>query len=112
MTRPNLEHDLIRNISLCERVQTDREFAKSLYAALCNTEFHHAALDEPWGCSWRYAGGILANIENTGGDYLDYYCSGNEGHVTDELRAIFAEMGWDARPYRRINGPSGPKEVS
>lgn len=97
MSQPNFEHDLIRNISLCERVHNDRKFAESLYAALCNNEFHHVELDEPWSCSWRYAGEIVANMENRGGNYLDYYCSGNEGHVTDEIHDIFLEMGWTVR---------------
>lgn len=103
MSKPNLELDLLRNIALCERVQTDHEFAKSLYAALCNIEFHHPELDEPWGCTWRHAGGIVADMENNGGDYMDYYCSGNEGHVTEELRSIFMEMGWDPQPYPKMS---------
>lgn len=112
MSQPNLELDLLRNIALCERVQTDRTFAQSLYAALCNNEFHHAALDEPWGCTWRAAGEIVADMENIGGNYMDYYCSGKEGHVTEELRRIFMEMGWNPQPYRPADSPSGPKKVS
>ena len=103
MSRPNLELDLLRNIALCERVQTDRKFAKSLYAALCNIQFHHPELEEPWSCSWRHAGGIVADMENINGDYMDYYCSGKEGHVTEELRSIFMEMGWNPQPWPKMS---------
>ena len=69
-----------------------------------------AALDdpEPWSCSWRYAGGILAELRFEG-DYMDWYCSGigydhdsgyvSEGIVTEEIRNDLAQLGWYPVPW-------------
>lgn len=103
MGLPNLEHDLIRNVALVERVQQDRDFAEALYGALCNNEFRHTSMtgaDEPWSCSWRYAGGVVAGLHDRGGDYMDYYCTGNEGQVTDDVRQILQDMGWTVQPIQ------------
>lgn len=65
----------------------DPAYAKALYAALCNNIF-----EKQWSCSWRYAGGIVARLR--GEDYLDYYCSGSEGEVTEEIREDLRLLGW------------------
>lgn len=78
----------------------DRNYAKALYAALCNNEFEKDG--KKWSCTWRYAGGLVADLRNEGEDYLDYYCSGllhdeepiAEGHITDELRQDIESLGW------------------
>jgi hypothetical protein len=62
-------------------------------------------------CTWRSAGGIVADLQDKGGDYMDWYCSGigdglgngdtdgsqnfvSEGTVTDEIAADLALLGW------------------
>jgi hypothetical protein len=45
-------------------------------------------------CSWRYAGGMVADIRNKGEDYMDFYCSGREGLVNDEFADDMYNMGW------------------
>ena len=74
--------------------------------------------EETWGASWRYAGGIIADMRQQG-DYIDWYCSGmgglaggwqhdegtfnewaartgfvSEGVVTDEIREDLFKLGW------------------
>lgn len=97
--RPDLGRDLMSNPYIVNRVQTDPAYAQSLYAALCNNRFQKQDVmvvlkDEFWTCSWRFAGGLVADLGDVGGDYLDWYCSGSEGHVTDEIRFDLALMGW------------------
>ena len=47
-----------------------------------------------YSCSWRYAGGMIAEIRDVGEDYLDFYCSGNESIVDDEIREDLEKIGW------------------
>ena len=92
----------------------DDELAREIYSAMCNTEWVKEIayesygdkilgalqdnLNRVFGCSWRYAAGLVASARNRyynkGEDYLDFYCTGNEGHVTDRVNDIFNKMGW------------------
>lgn len=97
--------DLERDLHGLDRIRTDKAFAQSVYAALCNMRWAHDGLDEPWSCSWRYAGGIIAEIRDEG-DYLDWYCSGiwnddgtPEGEVTPEVAEALSELGWSPSPW-------------
>jgi hypothetical protein len=66
--------------------------------------------EQKWSCSWRYAGGIIADMRQEG-DYIDWYCSGigdglgngdkdrvkgyvSEGVVTEEIKADLLKVGW------------------
>ena len=82
---------------------------------MCNREFQRLEIipvlkEQTWGCSWRYAGGIIADMRQDG-DYIDWYCSGigeglgngdmdgtknyvGEGRVTDEIREDLKRLGW------------------
>lgn len=102
---PSLEKRLLSLDGLAERVQGDPDFARALYAALCNNEFrpdNAEAFDKNWSCSWRYAGGLVAQIGDVGEDYMDYFCSGNEGKVTPEIHALLASVGWSVNPRPKI----------
>ena len=104
----NLEYDLRSNEYIAEKCKVD-SYAQNLYAALCNNDFMRNEIwpilkEETWGCSWRYAGGIIADILQHG-DYLDWYCSGigdglgskgyvAESVVTDEIRTDLLSIGW------------------
>jgi hypothetical protein len=105
----NLEYDLRNSDYIVEKCKID-SYAQNLYAALCNNDFMRNEMwpilkEETWGCSWRYAGGIIADILQRG-DYLDWYCSGimQEGQyvsgyvaesvVTDEIRTDLLTLGW------------------
>ena len=78
--KDNLEYDLRTNEYMVNKVRTDEVYAQHLYAALCNNDYQKNDVwpilqDKRWSCSWRYAGGILANMCGEG-DYMDWYCSG------------------------------------
>jgi hypothetical protein len=87
--KDNLEYDLRTTDWILEKVRNNEAYAQNLYAAMCNNEFQRIDLwpiltDKFWSCSWRYAGGIVANMRQEG-DYIDWYCSGiNNGPLSDE----------------------------
>ena len=122
----NLEYDLRTNDWILEKVRNNEAYAQNLYAAMCNTEFIKNDVwpiltEKKWSCSWRYAGGIIADMRQEG-DYIDWYCSGikntltddelkeltkdqleryeitkqfvGEGYVTDEIRDDLLKLGW------------------
>lgn len=96
----------------------DDIIANEFYAALCNMRWKkvtNTPEDEQiinklkgvdpniWHCSWRCSGGIIADIRNVhynrGEDYMDFYCSGNEGFVSDTVKECFERMGWVPHPW-------------
>ena len=116
----SLEHDLSSADWILNKVRASESYAQNLYAAMCNAEFQKLDVipilkEERWSCSWRYAGGIIAQLRNSG-DYMDWYCSGMggfatldsaideeimaekkyvaEGIATDEIRNDLKKLGW------------------
>ena len=111
----NMEYDLRSSKELCDKVKANDTYAQNLYAAMCNMRFQKLDVipilkDELWSCSWRHAGGIVANMRMQG-DYIDWYCSGigeglgngdldgtkgyiAEGVVTDEIKEDLKQLGW------------------
>ena len=124
----NMEYDLRSNQWICDKAKNSDIYAQNLYAALCNNEFTKNDVwpiltDKRWSCSWRYAGGIIADMQEKG-DYIDWYCSGirdskplddeefyaltkeqqeyyiqsksyvSESVVTDEIREDLLKLGW------------------
>lgn len=113
----NLEVEMAKDAIVITYLQ-DRDVAVEFYSALCNMRWQkNNAIPEDqqiieklkgiessiWSCSWRYAGGIIADIRNanynTKEDYMDFYCSGNEGNVTDLVKECFKRMGWEPYPW-------------
>ena len=111
----NMEWDLVTTDWILEKVRDDDAYAQNLYAAMCNNEFQKLEVipilkDQRWSCSWRYAGGIIADMREEG-DYIDWYCSGirhqdgteqdkyvGEGCITDEIRQDLQRLGWAVAP--------------
>lgn len=111
----NLEYDLRTAEWICAKAKVDSKYAQNIYAALCNTEWQKNDVwpivkDQRWSCTWRYAGGIVADMCEDG-DYIDWYCSGmgdglgngdgdgskgyvGEGTVTEQIKADFFKLGW------------------
>lgn len=76
----NMEYDLLTTDWILEKVRADEAYAQNLYAAMCNNGFIKLDVipilkQEEWSASWRYAGGIVADMRQEG-DYIDWYCSG------------------------------------
>lgn len=89
--QPSLEQDLRYSEKIATKCKKSDIYSQNLYAAMCNNEFKKG--DKIWSCSWRHAGGIVANLREEG-DYINWYCSGNESVVTDEIRKDIEEFGW------------------
>lgn len=125
----NLEWDLLTTDWILEKARNSEVYAQNLYAAMCNNDFQKLEVwnvlkDIAWGCSWRHAGGVIADMRQEG-DYIDWYCSGirndadelteeewnaltpeqqdriikrrdyvSEGVVTDEIREDLRRLGW------------------
>jgi hypothetical protein len=104
---------------------------------MCNNEFLKVNIEDTpeslvevlkdgpplWSCSWRHAGGIISDMQQSG-DYIDWYCSGirdtsqlsiedynkldesqrnrydivskyvSESVVTEEIRDDLLRLGW------------------
>lgn len=108
----NMEHDLRTTGWILDKVRANDIYAQNLYAALCNNDFvkrdvYNVLIDKRWSCSWRRAGGIVADMRGEG-DYIEWYCSGSsvdedgaiaygtqpEGFVTDEIKNDLRNLGW------------------
>ena len=124
----NMEYDLRSTQWILDKVKNDDAYAQNLYAAMCNNDFTKNDVwpiltEKRWSCSWRHAGGIIADMQEKG-DYIDWYCSGirdnnilddeefyaltkeqqeyyiqakkyvPESVVTDEIRADLLKLGW------------------
>ena len=98
---PSLENNLVKSEWITSKCKTSDIYAQNLYAGLCNNTFLYE--NHEWSCSWRYAGGIVAEIVGDNGDYTDYYCSGAgsstagfvpEGFVTEEIALDLIRLGW------------------
>ena len=110
----NLEYDLRSAKWVCDKAKASDTYAQNLYAAMCNQNWQRNEVwpllkGKTYSCSWRYAGGIVADMREQG-DYIDWYCSGirgeqgidyeppltfvPEGTVTDEIRNDLFKLGW------------------
>jgi hypothetical protein len=113
--KDNLEYDLRTTEWILTKARASDAYAQNIYAALCNVQWQRLDVmpilkDEWWHCSWRHAGGIVADMLEKG-DYIDWYCSGimseghhipgyvSEGSVTEEIEKDFRQLGWQWRPW-------------
>jgi hypothetical protein len=118
----NLEYDLLTTDWILEKVRANEYYAQNLYAAMCNNQFQRNDVwpilsEQKWSCSWRHAGGVIADMLGKG-DYIDWYCSGmgglsgydedsetfeqwqirtkyvSESTLTEEIENDLFELGW------------------
>ena len=83
----------LKQILIDSNKMSDITFANKVYANLCNLVWYDYINDEVISQSWRGAGGFVAGIRNLGEDYMDFYCSGNEGEVDPEIEGLFNANG-------------------
>jgi hypothetical protein len=126
--KDNMEYDLRSTQWIIDKTKADDVYAQHLYASMCNNDFTKNDVwpiltEKRWSCSWRHAGGIIADMQEKG-DYIDWYCSGikdskildddefsaltkeqqesyiqgkkfvPESCVTDEIREDLLKLGW------------------
>jgi hypothetical protein len=113
--RNNMEYDLRSTDWILEKVRNSDTYAQNLYAAMCNMRWIRREMwpilkEETWSCSWRSAGGIVANMQQKG-DYINWYCSGirdldapddgsvPEGTITEEIERDLNKLGWIPSPW-------------
>ena len=106
----NMEYDLLTTDWILEKVRESDVYAQNLYASMCNRDFiKHAVIpilkNQRWSCSWRYAGGIIADMRQEG-DYIDWYCSGIRGDrlSTEEFEKLSLEQQARAKEYDAFVG--------
>ena len=112
MNRNEIEYDLEKDLQLLAgKVNEDYDFAQELYAALCNMRWkkHY----QTYACSWRYAGGLIAEMRGMTGewDYLKFYCSGNEGRISERVRMELEKLGWEPLPWEYYIDSYGQKQL-
>jgi len=118
--KDNLEYDLRSTDWILAKVRNSDSYAQNLYAAICNNDFQKREVlpilkDETCSYSWRYAGGIIADMRQEG-DYLDWYCSGindgatsyqngyvSESVVTEEIEQDLLKLGWNVIQYGKTD---------
>ena len=123
---PDLDVDIMHDSKIMSKINNRKDYCQNLYAAMCNNEFQKIDMwqvlcDHRWSCSWRTAGGIIADFLGHG-NYMDWYCSGSlglfrcqdsdsyqydqtwqnfviEGTVTEEIAEDLRRIGWSVIPY-------------
>lgn len=111
----NMEWDLRKTEWICNKVKQDDAYAQNLYAAMCNNDFQKNDMipilkDQTWSCSWRYAGGIIADMQETG-DYIDWYCSGIRNESLDPTDEELALMTPEQQQYQQNTKRYVPESV-
>ena len=97
--KDNMEYDLRSTQWIIDKTKADDVYAQHLYASMCNNDFTKNEVwpiltEKKWSCSWRHAGGIIADMQEKG-DYIDWYCSGirdNKILDDDEYQALTKEQ--------------------
>lgn len=97
LQRPNLLRDIQDSFMIKNKMRSSRDYCVRFYGTLCNNELMHG--DYLTSYSWRATGGLIADILGEG-DYMNWYCSGGEGHIDDEIQDDLLEMGWHVVPYQ------------
>tara|TARA_X000000950_G_scaffold272857_1_gene355972 strand:- start:4267 stop:4719 length:453 start_codon:yes stop_codon:yes gene_type:complete len=88
----NLEWDICT-----KKIRTkldDVLYAYKLYNALCNNDWVNLKTKDIYRCSWRHAGSVVAQNRRYNECYMDFYCTGDEGKIDEEIEKDLLEIGW------------------
>ena len=110
LNTPNLFRDVIDSQNIKTKMRASKDYCKRFYAAMCNTDLYKIGSTGEYGYSWRSAGALVADILGEG-DYLNWYCSGNEGFVDDEIADDLNQIGWVAIPMEVDSFDEKQKEM-
>ena len=95
MAHVNFESDLEKTFE--KRMKESDDFCTQIWSALANIIWKHKSGEE-YSCTFRYAGGMIADIIDKGG-YMDWYCSGPCETVSDEIKKDMLDLGWESSLY-------------
>ena len=73
-------------------IRDDNAVATEMWCAISNMDWQHTNGDTA-GYSFRAAGDLVAAIRGSG-NYMDWYCSGPDGVVSDRIADAMAKEGW------------------
>jgi len=78
-----------------KRVRENEDFGTELWSALANVSWYHKSDSDNTECgySFRAAGSLIASML-CHGDYVDWYCSGPDGVVSEHIAEKLGERGW------------------
>ena len=78
-----------------EKLKENNEFGVDLWTSLANVSWFNKADKENTDCglSFRGAGGMIAEMLGEG-DYMDWYCCGVDGVVSEYIATEMATRGW------------------
>jgi hypothetical protein len=84
------------------RLRENSEFGRELWPAMANIIWYHLSDPDKTECgySFRAAGSLIASMLCKG-DYMDWYCSGPDGTVSDYIAEKMASKGWRYKLYDR-----------
>lgn len=86
---------------LGEKMKVDDELCKRVWGSMANVDWYYVRPSDrredgsciSVGYSFRAAGGLIARIIGRG-DYMDWYCSSEEGVVDEEFRRVMKKNGF------------------
>lgn len=94
--------------ALAPIAKRSEEDGEDVYRALCNVAWVDSGVKATtygelpdnlipeegvaFAISWRAAGGMVSAMRG-GSDYMEFYCSGNEGSLTDEIVGAMKKIG-------------------
>lgn len=121
MSALRFEQDLMDSDEFKQKLRVDENFAQAFYCALENQAWGKDG--DVYTCSFRYAGGLVANLRCMGEGYMDFYCCGrgifdDEEPIQEGPTAIrsctirpdvaeeLAKLGWYPVQYPRGNDVS------
>ena len=78
-----------------KRLREDNDFGVELWSALANVDWYYESDKDSnkVGYSFRSAGSLIASML-CHGNYMDWYCSGPEGVVSEFISEKMASKGW------------------